>query len=177
MNRVIIEVGHGQRGEVFDPGAIGPAGVYEHEQVLILAGYVRNILQSPTCDVTIIDDYLADPATFHAANPCDAFLSLHLNAFNRRVQGSEVYVSTLLDKQSVDLAEFVMSELYAFLKLPNRGVKEGNLRVLRGAASPACLVEPFFIDSMNSRAEVAALVLISAQAIARGVTQFLRWRD
>ncbi len=172
--RVIIEVGHGLTlSGKDDPGALGPEGASEWAQLVVMASYIRNILE-PDFSVLVWDQPIDSPELFHSRHPSEAFVSLHLNAFDKRSQGSEVFVREPITVDSDRLARAVLASCCAFLKLRNRGVRPSPLRILKGAPGAACLVEPFFIDAVASRAELASLVMISAQAIASGIANYLK---
>jgi len=102
-------------------------------------------------------------------------VSLHLNAFNKSVQRSEVLIDTNGTTVDSELAEIINSELESSLPITNGGVKRQGLGVLRGVSLPvpAVLVESFFIDSVSDADSLESLITTSADAIAKGISRFL----
>ena len=109
----------------------------------------------------------------------DCFVSIHHNAFNRKAQGFETLVLNQNQATEADriLAGKILAGFKAFHEIPNRGVKEQSLGVLRGVPSkiPCCLVECFFIDGPLP-VSVDAMVEKSVKAISRGIEDFFLWR-
>lgn len=108
---IIIDPGHGGN----DPGAIGPAGLYEKDVVLDVGLKLREqlkknkdlkILMTREKDIFIP---LKDRAEFANKNKADLFISIHCNAArNRGVQGtrSYIYSRTASSREAAEAAKF-----------------------------------------------------------------------
>jgi N-acetylmuramoyl-L-alanine amidase len=86
----------------------------------------------------------------YAANMsgADLFISLHCNAFNEQAHGTEIFLSNLDQNKVVyHQAKRILNNLCNSLGTWNRGLKAGNLAVLRGTKMPAMLIEFCFIDN------------------------------
>ena len=74
--------------------------------------------------------------------------------------------SAFMDESST-LAEFIQEGFERFLRIPNRGVKQANFVVLRGAHMPSVLIEGAFLSNESEE------VLLSSgdfrQALAEGI--------
>ena len=78
-------------------------------------------------------------------------VSLHCNAFNKKVSGTEVLYYHKSDKGE-KMAEILLDYLVENLKLPNRGIRPKTSEdrggyILRYTNAPCVIVEPFFIDN------------------------------
>lgn len=90
------------------------------------------------------------PDDVNALNP-DYIVSLHCNAFDTEVSGSEVLYYHKSQKGK-EIAEALLNDLVAFLKLNNRGTKPKSTEdrggyLLRYTKAPCVIAEPFFIDN------------------------------
>lgn len=170
--KIILDPGHGENG---DQGAIS-AGRTEARETLKQATLIQGILQGRGATATIVENTrnLSLDQIGALGAGADCFISVHLNSFNRSVQGHEV----LIDRNGTDtdlrLATAINEELDRLLNVPNRGVKRQGLAVLRAVPLPvpAVLVESFFLDAAPTD-QVDEWIQKSAQAIARGIEQFL----
>jgi len=179
--RVLLDPGHGMKpdkrgGLIYDQGAAGPA-ITEHELAWYLAARVQLGLE--LCRFGQVD-IAGAPYSLHQrgslATYYDIFVSLHFNAFDRHVQGSEVFITPESSLESALLADCIQDSFMMYMGdvLKDRGVKRSGLKVLRSVPAhvPACLVEPFFLDALGSRTEVFDLAVKSAAAIVDGITNF-----
>ena len=90
------------------------------------------------------------PGKINALNP-KVILSLHCNAFNGKVSGTETlyYHKSRLGKEC---AKSIQEYLVSALELPNRGIKarkevdRGGF-LLKHTKAPCVISEPFFIDN------------------------------
>ncbi len=106
----------------------------------------------------------------------DILVSIHANAYGsgwNDSNGIETYVYTAPSDASVRLAEVVQRALVAATGLRNRGVKRGDLHMVRAARMPAILVECGY---MTNRKEAALLMTddyrrLCAQAIMDGIAE------
>jgi len=81
----------------------------------------------------------------------DFILSLHCNAFDGKVSGTEVLHYHKSEKGK-KMAEIVRNHLVEYLKLRNRGIKPRTAEdrggyLLRYTKAPCVIAEPFFIDN------------------------------
>ena len=80
----------------------------------------------------------------------DILVSIHHNALAGRWgkhTGTETYIYTKASAKSKNLAILVQKEAVKVYKLSNRGVKTGNLHMVRESKMPAILFEGGFMDS------------------------------
>jgi N-acetylmuramoyl-L-alanine amidase len=184
VKRIAIEVGHGPtKGGTIQPGARGPEGMTEYALnhftafILSRALHMQGGPLSPIrFDTTIIDDPLPLPDLARRAFGHDAFISLHHNASAAHAaQGTEVLVRDMAHIMSVDLATDIEQRVAGALGIPGRGVKaRPDLAVLASAPTnmPACLVESFFIDAVNSKQDAFRYAETAAYAIAIACQQY-----
>ena len=111
------------------------------------------------------------PDDINALNP-DFIVSLHCNAFNGEVSGTEVLYYHKSQKGK-KMAEILLSHLVDHLKLPDRGIKPKTAEdrggyLLRYTNAPCVIAEPFFIDNDNdlARAQEDMDGLVGAYAAA-----------
>ncbi len=97
------------------------------------------------------------PDDINALGP-DFIVSLHCNAFDCNVSGTEVlyYHRSAKGKK---MAEILLNHLVAQLTLPNRGIKPKTSEdrggyLLRYTDAPCVIGEPFFIDNDNDLKKV-----------------------
>lgn len=172
MKKVYVDCGHGG----YDSGAIGVNNVLEKNIVLIVGKKVEakckkcgiEVRMSRDTDVFKTLNYRTDDANKWGA---DAFVSIHCNSFNTSAKGLETYCYKLKYRA---LADSIHSEIKsAGLYNLDRGVKEGNLHVVRESNMDACLVELAFIDNiddvkfLNNKQEEFAI------AITKGICKHL----
>ncbi len=177
--RIILDPGHGEveRG-VNDPGAIAPNGATERDLVRRQATLIKARLEAQGARVTLIENGTGMSLTQIGAlgRGADCFVSLHLNVFNRQAQGHEVLIDSQGSAADERLARLINEELDREFEIQNRGIKRQGLAVLRGVPQsvPAVLTESFFIDSVNNGATLNAWIVRAADAIANGITRFLK---
>jgi N-acetylmuramoyl-L-alanine amidase len=97
------------------------------------------------------------PDDINALDP-DFIVSLHCNAFNGKVSGTEVLYYHKSEKGK-DMAGILLNHLVEHLKLPDRGVKPRSAEdrggyLLRYTNAPCVISEPFFIDNGKDLARV-----------------------
>lgn len=161
---ITIDPGHGGS----DPGAIGPSGYQEKQATLPISLYLKSALEAygakvymtRTTDVDVYGpnasgvDELGARVNVANRNNSDAFISVHINAFNNpNVGGIATYYYSKTNHDA-RLAQKIQSQI---ANTPgfngDRGIQEGNLYVLRHSNMPAVLVELGFIS--NPREESA----------------------
>lgn len=179
--RVCLDPGHGGN----DPGAI--FNHYEEKNVALRVGRRLNDLIIANGDVCLMtrswDFFVPIGTRCQVANDwkAEVFVSLHMNADPDpdlagmyEAHGGEIWIYP----NSVNgrrLANAIGLELLAtFPDEPFRGIKEGDLGVLRGTRMPACLVEMGFIDHSETarRMEDVAVQQWMAEAIHRGIMRY-----
>ncbi|WP_055337230.1 N-acetylmuramoyl-L-alanine amidase, partial [Paraclostridium sordellii] len=175
----MIDAGHGG----YDSGAPGVHGCLEKNIVLEVANKVNDYLKTQniknintrTTDVFVTLNDRTNEANKLGVN---SFVSIHCNSSdNPNAQGLETYCYKFKYRALADAihSELINDRLYT----KNRGVKEGNLHVVRESNMDACLVELGFINNeadynliMNNKDRFA-------KAIAKGICKFNRvtWKE
>ena len=95
------------------------------------------------------------PDDINALEP-DFVISLHCNAFNTQVAGTEVLYYHK-SENGKKMAEILLKYLLEYLKLPDRGIKSRMAEdrggyLLRYTKAPCLIAEPFFIDNNSDLA-------------------------
>ncbi|WP_434751148.1 N-acetylmuramoyl-L-alanine amidase [Paenibacillus amylolyticus] len=175
---VVIDAGHGGK----DPGTIGISNTQEKDFTLPLALKVQSLLlQEPDIDVVMTretDVYPTRPERVKLANTlnADVFVSIHGNSVKASplTTGTETFYYKR--NSSKTLADIVHRHLIQALGFKDRGVKNGNLEVLRDTTMPAVLLEIGFLSNL---AEEQAMLSenvqnTAAQAIVDGIKEFLQ---
>lgn len=106
--------------------------------------------------------------------PADILVSIHANAAAGTwgsANGIETFVHSLGAAQSVKLAQAVQAQLIARTGRRDRGVKAGNLHMVRESKAPAILVECGFMDNREEAAllKTDAYRRKCAEAIVAGI--------
>lgn len=181
---VILDAGHGGS----DPGACGN-GLQEKNINLAVTMEVGKILADEGIRVAYTrsdDSFVALGDRPKIANMYNAsvFVSIHSNgSTSSSPSGTETYCYFPLSDPNLymqkderyNLASRIQEELIAALGLNNRGVKQGNLQVLRQTDMPSALAEIAFISNPSDAALLAqgSFQERAAQAIARGVSGYM----
>lgn len=170
MGKAYIDCGHGGA----DSGAIGKSkNVFEKNIVLEVGKKVEAKLKacgietklSRTNDITKSLGQRTSEANKWGA---DVLVSIHCNdATNIGAQGIETYCYKFKYRKLADNvhAELVNAKLYT----KNRGVKEGNLHMVRESNMDACLVELGFINNEDDIKLLLNKQDEFATAIAKGI--------
>jgi N-acetylmuramoyl-L-alanine amidase len=172
---IVIDPGHGGTetiGSSSPNNAKSPSGVLEKTLTLTMAELVRAEIARLAVDARVeltrtsdVNLGLADRARVARDAKADLFLSLHFNGFNGASRGVEAWIrpkdgGNVNHAEDLAFAESVLDAAFAVIAAAdpgtkNRGVKEGNMGVLRDdelgntlAQHPcrACLLELEFID-------------------------------
>lgn len=106
----------------------------------------------------------------------DLIISLHCNAFNKNVAGSEVLYATT-SKNGAILADILQKQIVSVLKNRDRGVKptaanQNGGVILHRTKPVAVLIEPFFIDNIREYENAESKKDQLALAIAEGVKRY-----
>jgi N-acetylmuramoyl-L-alanine amidase len=174
MKKVYIDLGHGGA----DTGAINKArNVFEKNVVLEIGKLLDEKLRNNGLDVKLsrtndITKSLAQRTTEANNWGADVLVSIHINdAENTSAQGLETYC---YKTQYRKLADCVHKELIsAGLYTKDRGVKEGNLHMVRESKMSASLVELFFINNEEDFNKLINKKEEFETAIAKGICAFL----
>lgn len=168
--RICIDCGHQLRGA--DTGASGY--IVEQEESRKIAPYLKEYLEKEGHTVRLTNINSGYPSVNSSLQArvsvsnnfrADFFISLHFNAGGG--QGTETWIYSR-GGQAEQYAKRINSKLVG-LGLRNRGVKVGNLYVIRKTNCPAVLCEIGFVDSKVDTDFVVAHRKEVAKAIAEGI--------
>ncbi|WP_212934586.1 N-acetylmuramoyl-L-alanine amidase [Bacillus hominis] len=186
---IIIDPGHGGIDS-------GNQGVYEKESQIVLDTSLRlqKIFEKKTPFTVLLtrdDDTrpgssapesLQKRVEFAQKNNGDIFVSIHGNGSQyKNGQGTETfyYASTTRatnpnTEESRLLAEKIQKRLVTALGTKDRGVKEGDLYVIRENTMPAVLAELAFVDNTSDASKVATPEQRqrAAEAIYQGILDY-----
>ena len=180
-NRVVlvIDPGHGGR----DPGAVGINDLYEKHVVLPVSLEVAALLREQGVNVVMTRstdralDLEPRVQIAERAN-ADLFVSIHANAISLSrpdVNGIETYYYS---DEGLRIAQYVHESLLQATGRPDRGVRRARFYVIRRTSMPAVLLEIGFVTGAEDAPLLAtdAYRSLTAQAIARGILQYLQQR-
>ncbi len=184
---IVIDAGHG--GDDFGTYSSKNAKYQEKMFTLATAYMVRNFLQDlgyKTIMTRKEDVFIALDERARMANKLqpDLFVSIHYNsAPSPQAEGIEIFYFrakegknvTARSQESKNLGEAILSRMIATTQAKSRGVKHGNLAVVRETTMPAVLVEGGFLTNEGERDKIkdpAYLKQIS-WGIAKGIDDFL----
>lgn len=181
---IAIDVGHGwASGAAFDVGATGNNA---NEQALNaeVARLVKTDLENKGATVHVFDYtsessqrlFLRQKGQRAGDVKANVFVSIHHNAFDGSVNGTETLVDDQATQEDLRLAKAIQNALLKELGYANRGVKRQSLGVLKGCPTsiPACLTEGFFIDWKYFNGKIPSTVTVGyANGISRGLESFL----
>lgn len=149
---VCLDPGHGGS----DPGAAG-AYFTEKEANLEVAFMARSYLEQVSdcgeVGMTRLEDLdvsLADRVAYANAGGYHRFVSIHHNAFDGSVQGTETYCGTDGSPEDIALRDVVHPLLVDAFQYSDRGVKTAGFYVLQYTSMPAILGEASFLDYVIS---------------------------
>lgn len=181
--KICLDPGHGGK----DRWNVGPNGYVEADGCLdivlktgkILEQHGIEVIYTRTTDINLSWEGakwrdLRSRANFANTQKVDYYVSIHTNAGSATGRGTET-ICYKKGGQAEKLANTIQNELIKSLGLKDRGIKEGNLAVLRLTKMPAVLTEVAF----HSNPEEEKLLLDSsfrqraANAIAKGILNFL----
>ena len=157
---VVIDAGHGGT----DPGAVSGSRIektlnlniaLKTEVELKNRGYLVKMVRANDSTVS-----LKDRANFANKLNADLFISIHQNSFtNSSANGTEVYYTTSKPdagfpsqssnklSKSKEIAKLTCDNISSAIGTYNRGIKDGNLTVLRNTKMPSILIECGFITN------------------------------
>lgn len=173
---ILIDPGHGGK----DSGAVGLNGILEKDVVLNIAKQM--VVLNETVFKNKFEIYLTryndtlislgDRTKIAKALKADVFISLHCNhSDNANARGLEVFVSMKkgqYSRESVLLAYGLQKGLMKNIGFESRGVKFGNLQVLRETNNefPSVLLEIGFLSNYFEAEHFSKLKKNSAVALA-----------
>lgn len=167
--KIFINPGH---HITLDSGAVNPVtGDREVDIAIETAELVKGYLLA-ACVECIVGQYNELQEICDASNAYDAdvFVSIHCNACeSHEARGTETYYKSFSGQR---LASCIQSQIIRSIAMIDRGVKEGNLYVLKHTEAVAALVELGFIDNMDDLAMLKDNTDTFARAIARGITDY-----
>lgn len=166
MAKIVIDEGHYN----YESGAVG-FSVKECNITHGVAYKLKAKLEKQGHTVLITNGSLSNRTTKANLWGADIFISLHCNAFNGKAYGIETFCYKFKYRK---LADSIHNSLLADKRLyrTNRGVKEGDLHVIRESNMDACLVEMAFIDNKEDNALLLKYQDEYATAIAKGVQAY-----
>ena len=166
MAKITIDEGHYN----CESGAVG-FGIKECDITHSVAYKLKPKLEKQGHSVLITNGSLYNRTSKANSWGADIFISLHCNAFNGNAYGIETFCYKFKYRK---LADSIHNSLLADKRLyrTNRGVKEGDLHVIRESNMDACLVEMAFIDNKEDNALLLKYQDEYATAIAKGVQNY-----
>ncbi len=190
---IIIDPGHGG----IDDGHSGTHnGLTEDEVVLDTSLRVRELFQKKSPFHVLLTretdsrpgntaaESLKKRVEFAQQNKGDIFVSIHANGFDGSAHGTETYYwssaarSNPNTEESKILAEKVQKRLVNALDTKDRGVKHGDLYVVRENTMPAILAELAFIDNPEENEKLGSEYWRqrAAEAIYSGILDYYEWK-
>ncbi len=179
LGRVVVMVDPGHGGHDF--GALGIGGVPEKDIVLPIGRRVAEVLQQNGLQATLTrnSDYfvgLQGRVDMAEEDHADIFVSIHANSIDNRpdVNGLEVYYYD----SGLELARFVRHSILQNVNVRDRGIRRARFYVLRKSSMPSILVETGYMTGWEDMAKLKTSQYQNkmAEAIARGILQYLRQR-
>ncbi|WP_378954207.1 N-acetylmuramoyl-L-alanine amidase [Pelosinus sp. sgz500959] len=159
-----------------DSGAVGHTGLQEASVTCDMMSRVAGYLRAVFCEVLEVQENVLSHIV-EASNrfEADLFVSIHCNAaVNGDARGTETFCYAT-GGDSEKLATCIQKQIVTSLSTVDRGVKTGNLYVLRLTDCPAVLVETAFISNEDDEKLLADEKIRDqfSAAIARGITDYL----
>lgn len=164
MKKVVLVVGHSEvlQGVKNTKFFIGGAHSSEWTFNKKIANLIKDTNTNENIEYVIEyrdHDYEALPSEVNV-HKADLVISMHCNAFNERVRGSEVLYYKKTKAGSDKVAEIMQSKLCDCMQNPDRGtkgrdydpkrgIKERGAYLLKKVNAPCVICEPFFIDNNN----------------------------
>ena len=151
--KIAIDCGHTLTGA--DRGASGVGGKEEIRTreigkalIDLLTKQGHTIVDCTLDNTNSVDESLAYRVNKANNNNVDIYISIHLNAYNGEARGVETHVYSNCSNASLVYAQKVKQELCK-LGYVDRGIKKGNLYVVKNTNAPAILIECGFIDNQS----------------------------
>lgn len=174
--KIYVDAGHGGN----DPGAVGIGAVKESTITLAVAKYLQTELNRQGITVKMSRDSDVAKSLKTRCNEANKFgadivVSIHCNAYEyTSATGTETYVYKL-GGNAEKIANKVQANLVSALSTKDRGVKVGNLAMVRDTNAPAILCELAFItnEAECSKVNNSAGQKKCAVAICKGICTYL----
>jgi N-acetylmuramoyl-L-alanine amidase len=177
--KVFIGVGHGGS----DPGAVGVNGAKEKDYTLAISKYCASALKR--CGIDYHLSRSTDVTPENTVQKCnkynpDVAVAIHLNAFDKKARGTEVFYS-LFSTKGKKLAKSVLNNIVS-LGVSSRGIKtkkngygKDYFEFIRETNAPAILTECCFIDNESDFKfiDTAKEQKAMGEAIAKGICEYL----
>ena len=159
-----------------DSGAVGHTGLQEANVTCDMMRKVASYLRAVSCTVLEVQENVLSQIT-QASNEfgADLFVSIHCNSStDAGAKGTETFCA-LTGGDSEKLATCIQQQIVSSMDTVDRGVKTGNLYVLRLTQCPAVLVETAFISNEEEEMLLGDEIMRDqfAAGIARGITDYL----
>lgn len=182
---IVVDAGHG--GEDMGTRSLIPPKYQEKSLNLSTAFFLREYLQKMgyLVKMTRIDDTfvpLAKRSLIANNEECNLFVSVHYNAATSELaDGIEVYYYKSDENKARSLnskkcADLVLNQLILKTGAKSRGVKHGNLSVIRETTMPAILVEGGFMTHKGEMEKIKDPGYIKqlAYGIALGIDAYAK---
>jgi N-acetylmuramoyl-L-alanine amidase len=173
---VVIDPGHGGP----DPGAVGIGNLYEKTVVLDISRQVAALLEQQGIQAILTrpDDRdldLEPRVTIAQRANATVFVSIHANAISMSrpdINGLETFYYS----SGLELAQSIHSSILQATGTRDRRIRKARFYVIRKTTMPSVLVETGFVTGAEDapRLATASYRQQMAQAIARGIIQYLR---
>ena len=157
MVKIVLDAGHGKNtgGKRSPDGKVREWAINEavRKKVESKLNQYENVSILTVSDKTGARDVpLAERTKKANSWKADVYISIHHNAYGEgwnTAQGVETFVYKTTSKNALKLAQYVQEELVKRTGLKNRGVKTGNLHVVRETTMPAILIEGGFMTNKH----------------------------
>lgn len=171
---IMIDPGHGGK----DPGASGFNGIHEKEVVDMTTEHVVDHLRDAGATVNLTrtgDSYVSLDQRIQISNDyqTDAFVSIHYNAFPVPiVKGTSTYYYA--GGNDKNLAQSIQSALADVSSVYDRGIRQGDFKVLRENSDLAVLIEMGFITNPDELETIQSSEFQNeaAEAITNGLINY-----
>jgi len=171
---IVVDPGHG--GD--DPGAMGPAGIWEKELNLKVAFFLADYLEAKGAKVymtrkTDLHNSLKQIADFANNAKADVYVAVHFNSIdNSNICGTETYY---YNDQSRSLAEDIHNRLLIGIKCPDRGVRKMAFYTIHHTNMPGVIVEPIYMTHFQEGIMIRSKTFQKeiARDISLGIEKFL----
>lgn len=188
MATIVLDPGHGglkKIGGSSPNNASGPTGLLEKTVTLDIALRAKSLIEALGHKVKLTratDDNLglANRAAVAKAAQAPVFVSIHMNGYDQRAQGTETWLHSVHTMQSAALAQHIQQAMLKATKLKDRFVQAKELGVLDGdrhwSRTACCLVEISFMDvaAEEARLKTETYRDALAAALCDGVAAYLQ---
>jgi N-acetylmuramoyl-L-alanine amidase len=171
---ILLNPGHGKK----DSGALGAnRNITEYALNVLQAQYLADEFRRLAIPYELITQDntggLLEPIG-EAGKGFDLFISMHHNSFDGKEHGVEVWTPTPSVSLEARIGKLICAKIAKSLAIPDRGIKTGNLAVLRGCRSVGCpgiLTESQFIDDEKDAMEAQREAIVAANCILEAIVE------